>query len=150
MRLTCKRNKFGTFVLDDLKLSGYDRLSPSAATQRILRPAKKGSMLPGGCTLWVSTWSKSFSSVLLGRQDVLIAFKQMRQTHPYNTEVHLKIKKNQTWQALSTCCSFCKTEFGWRSVLCYQEGYRNPLRQHPPQGFTLKPDDAGEGNYSPS
>lgn len=72
VRLTEKRNKLGTFMLHDLKLSGYDWLLPVCCnSKQILRPAKKGNLLPGVYTLWASTLSENFSSILLGRQDML-------------------------------------------------------------------------------
>lgn len=71
MRLTGKRNKFDTLMLYDLKLSGYGWLPPLCCnSEQALRPAKKGNLLLGGYTLWVSAWSKNFSLMLLGRQNM--------------------------------------------------------------------------------
>lgn len=46
--------------------------------------------------------------------------------------------------------AFATTEFGWRSELCYPEAIETHQGSNHPEGFTLKPDDAGDGISSHS
>lgn len=157
VRLTGKRNKFGTFTLHDLKLSGYDWLPPVCCnSKKILRPAKKGNLVPGGYILWVSTLSKNFSSILLGRQDMhslnvccvetneaatfLEYRSSMRNVSGFTGVIHLLLLLRQ--QSLGSpggdLCSVIERAIETRRGSTH------------PEEFTLKTNDTGDGNYSRS